>query len=1313
MSDVSEEPRNGRIVTFYSYKGGTGRTMALANVAWILAANGHRVLVADWDLESPGLHRFLYPFVERVVRDTQGIIDLIRDYERAAARSGDEERVKHIAEHARIQRYAFSLKWEFPGDGTLAFLSPGKQDRNYMATLSALDWDTFYGTLKGGQFLDAIREDMRRHYDYVLIDSRTGLGDIADICTVHLPDILVDCFALSTQNIEGAVQTARSVAGQHRGRSIRILPVPMRVDLAEKEKVENGRAFAIRHFAGLPAGMSDAQRKSYWASVEVPYQPFYAFEEMLAVFGDEPGAPASLLSSFERLAGYITDGAVTRLPPMDEDLRNRTKQLFVRRPPLESNQITVEFLPEDQVWAEWITSVLSEGGFAVTEQRLEKPIAANIGMLTPPRTLTVVSAAYVARHGSLRDTRPDFASRSRQSLAVYVTATQSLTEFPVAASTFLAGVPAAEAVDRVRKLTGLPPAPHGDRIPGTRYPGTEPKIRRMQARNERFTGREDDLRKLREQLRAYGTAASPLIALHGLGGVGKTQLALEYVHRFGSDYDLVYWLECGQPQFIDTQLGDLGGQMERAFGLSAPTSATVEERARLALDVLNQGDPAIRWLLIFDNAEDIKQVLPFVPKGSGHVLITTQEGGWRDHAHLFAVDLFTREESVSHLLQFAPTLTKEEAGKVAEAVADLPLAVAAAAAWLGSTNYRVSRYLDELEREAPKRLSLSELADYPRSITAAWDPSLNLLEERSPAAMRLLQLCSVMAPSIALDLIYSPSVARVLVPFDAELSSEPMIMGKVVQQISKLALLKLDPNADQVQVHRLVQAVVRARMSPKDLASAREEVHQILVASRPREEVDDPASWNRFRMLWPHLEPSDVASSTEEPVRQLIIDRVRYLHVFSDLERARDEALDAERRWEEMLTAEPPFSPAIQKSLRRQLLRLRFHLGNTLLLLSQFKEARDLEEGVLAAQTALLGPDHPHTLMTAGALAGVLRAQGHYREALAMDTRTYPAWTELYGYDHHRTLVAANNLAVSHRLTGDMAAALRLDVDTLNRLRAALGHEHPSTLLTARNVARDLLEAGEYAEAVARIKEVRKSCQEAFGASSLATLDAQVLLGVALRGAGHPVEAEPEFLGALSLLTRRFGEAHNDTLACRLSHSTNLLSLDRYADAEEGIRDVLAAYEERRGPAHPHSLVCRVNLASALRLGSQQTQAMETIGPALAGLESTLGMQHPYTLAAAMVRGSLFADQGNLDQAERMEARTVQALATTLGPSHPDTLRCQANLLLTQQQRGEDTAAMRDMVIAQLAELIGVNHPNIGTLRGGRRLMRALDPQPF
>ena len=147
----TDEGRNGHVVTFYSYKGGTGRTMALANVAWILAANGRRVLVADWDLESPGLHRFFHPFLaESAVRDASGIIDLIRDYEWSAARATSPDRVDQlISEHARVQLHALSLNWAFPDGGNLDFLSPGRQNRDYAVTLGALDWDNFYAERKG------------------------------------------------------------------------------------------------------------------------------------------------------------------------------------------------------------------------------------------------------------------------------------------------------------------------------------------------------------------------------------------------------------------------------------------------------------------------------------------------------------------------------------------------------------------------------------------------------------------------------------------------------------------------------------------------------------------------------------------------------------------------------------------------------------------------------------------------------------------------------------------------------------------------------------------------------------------------------------------------------------------------------------------------------------------------------------------------------------------------------------------------------------------------------------------------------------
>src|SRR5688572_7237328 len=134
----------GRIITFYSYKGGTGRTMALANVAWILASNGHRVLVLDWDLESPGLHRYFRPFlpVDPDLRTSDGIIDLIRRYGDAVTReatypSGDD----WFTRLAQIQEVAQSLKWTFPGQGTIDFVPPGRQSKSYSEVVSTFDWD--------------------------------------------------------------------------------------------------------------------------------------------------------------------------------------------------------------------------------------------------------------------------------------------------------------------------------------------------------------------------------------------------------------------------------------------------------------------------------------------------------------------------------------------------------------------------------------------------------------------------------------------------------------------------------------------------------------------------------------------------------------------------------------------------------------------------------------------------------------------------------------------------------------------------------------------------------------------------------------------------------------------------------------------------------------------------------------------------------------------------------------------------------------------------------------------------------------------
>jgi MinD-like ATPase involved in chromosome partitioning or flagellar assembly len=290
---------DGKIVTFYSYKGGTGRTMALANVAWILASSGHKVLVVDWDLESPGLHRYFQPFIDPAkVTATSGVIEMIRDY--AFAVTSEEVRPAdwHLR-YAQIMKHAISVNWQdFAPGGELDFVSAGRQNRDYYSAVAQVDWDNFYERLGGGQFFNALRADMKENYDYTLIDSRTGLSDIADICTVHLPDILVDCFTLNNQSIDGASNVARVIDQRYHDRNIRILPVPMRIEEGEKDKLDLGRRLARRRFDQFPRDMTQEQSDAYWGSVEIPYRPYYAFEELLATFGESPGSPLTLLASY-------------------------------------------------------------------------------------------------------------------------------------------------------------------------------------------------------------------------------------------------------------------------------------------------------------------------------------------------------------------------------------------------------------------------------------------------------------------------------------------------------------------------------------------------------------------------------------------------------------------------------------------------------------------------------------------------------------------------------------------------------------------------------------------------------------------------------------------------------------------------------------------------------------------------------------------------------------------------------------------------------------------------------------------------------
>jgi len=538
----------------------------------------------------------------------------------------------------------------------------------------------------------------------------------------------------------------------------------------------------------------------------------------------------------------------------------------------------------------------------------------------------------------------------------------------------------------------------------------------------------------------------------------------------------------------------------------------VAEAAEAALEELRR-DTTPDWLLIFDNADNPKELEPYLPTGSGHVIITSRNQAWSHSAEPLEVDVFTGDESVAHLMHHVPELDPADANRVADALGHLPLAVEQAAAWLQETGMPAYTYVEQLATQSTRILSLNQPTDYPMPVVATWNLSFEQLKERSPAAVRLLQILAFCSPGpISMNLLYSDEMNESLLPYDETLS-EKLMLGRVIRDISRFALIKVDQGTNSLQIHRLVQAVIRSQMTEEEQIEARHEVHKILVAARPRQgETDDPANWSTYDIIWPHLGPSNAEECTDPRTRQLLIDWVRYQWKHGEFDAALGLANRLHGLWAHELGPD-----------HQQTLHLQTQMANVLRSQGRFAEARDLDTYVLERQREVLGADHPYSLMTAGGLAADLRALGYFQEALASDRETYESFREQFGADTERALAAAHNLASSLRLVGDYFAARHLDQETLDRQRRALPPNHPNTLLSAASLALDMRAAGAFRESVDLLRVTWEQYRAVLGDEMPETLRTAVSLAVSLRKAGEQAEAMNLAQDTYERYLRRYG----------------------------------------------------------------------------------------------------------------------------------------------------------------------------------------------
>ncbi|MEV1285604.1 FxSxx-COOH system tetratricopeptide repeat protein [Micromonospora sp. NPDC049679] len=1303
MAEESAAP--GRIITFYSYKGGTGRTMALANTAWIIASNGLRVLVIDWDLESPGLHRYLHPFLlDKRLQYSPGVIDMIRDFAAATMdRGADPEDRSWFEHHADVQQYAVAVEWPFADGGRIDFLPAGRQVPSYSTAVSTFDWPSFYENIGGGVFLNALRENARSNYDYVLIDSRTGLSDIAGICTVRMPDVVVDCFTMSTQSIDGAVAVAKSIRNQRPG--VRIFPVPMKVEDGEQVKLEAGRDHARAAFAQFLTGLGPVAADTYWGNVEIPYKPFYAYEEILAPFGDRSRQENTLLAAFERLTGVLTDAVATELrPPFEESERRRWLLEFERPRRAMPAEVVISYASIDRMWAEWIAAELADTNLtAVLQevdvssehaavQELDRRLAGS------SRALVLLSQEYVkadnAAHTWKTIAARDAAGSHPFLVALRLDGVRLVGPFAERMPVDLGNLSEERAREALLTVLDHPvhvgdggssePDPHR---PRPRFPATLPPYWNVPQRNVVFTGRARALEALRDRLAGSVTAVVHQ-TLYGLGGVGKTQIALEYAHRFAANYDIVWWISAEQVSLVRSSLAEL------ATALHLPAGDSVRERVDAVLDALRRGVPSHRWLLILDNADDPDELRDLLPQGSGHVLITSRNQAWARRVAAVEVGVFHRDESIAYLCRRVRGLSEADAGLVADSLGDLPLAVEQAAAWLAATAMPVDRYLELLRTQLSRVLEENLPPGYPSSATATWLLSLHRLREDTPAAARLLELCALLGPEpIPTWLLSSPRFVEQLLPFDDKLR-DPMRHGRLIREIGRYALASIDSGRSSIQMHRLVQQVIRDEMTTEGRRTNRETVHTILAAANPGD-TDDPTKWRTYAELRPHMGPCRAMESVDPEMRQLVSDMVRFLWKIADYTGCQELSELAIDSWAEQFGPDDPTT-----------LMVRYNVGNSFRSEARFDEAFETNRDVVDRLTRTVGATDAYALVAAGGLAADYRALGNYRAARELDEQTLTRWREAYGEDHPRTLMAANNLALSLRFVGEFEPATMIDEENYNRRRRVLGDRHPYTLFSASNYGRDLRDAGDFRGSHRLLDETVRVYREVLGEDNPETLRAAKNLAVTLRKLGEFEQARALNADTLARYDKLHGPMHPDTLACELNLACDDSALGDDVTARRHAEDVYGRYRQVLGETHPFTLACANNLAIFMRkVGDHEPArgvAQETVGR----LRRMLGERHPYTLAAVVNLANDIHAVGDHGGARQLDEVNFAQMREVRGEDHPDTLAAGSNLSISLGDDGDPAAAaeLKEQMVERTRRALGDAHPNTVAVIEERRL---------
>ncbi|KAJ7728980.1 hypothetical protein B0H14DRAFT_3621656 [Mycena olivaceomarginata] len=814
-----------------------------------------------------------------------------------------------------------------------------------------------------------------------------------------------------------------------------------------------------------------------------------------------------------------------------------------------------------------------------------------------------------------------------------------------------------------------------------------------------FQGRQDILEKMAKYF-STDPGQRHTYVLYGLGGSGKTQIALKFLdmmNRYQTPrFTKQFFINASSIQTLDTAFTNIA--------ISQGMEKTSEDGSLWLISHVEE------WMLLFDNADDPNiNLFPFFPKCThGNIIITSRNPELAGHGpqsyskvgdmdETNAIDLLllraVKEKNIE---------TTQQASEIVKELSCLPLAVIQAGAYISKFNC-LPRYISIYRKNCAKILewrATQSHDDYELTVYTTWQISFKQL---SKVAARFLQLCSLLHHNNIPEAIFEQAAewktndtgqeAQILQAARGFLQNflsasgtwDQQCLMDIVAEIQGYSLIDRDDIRDTLSIHPLVRSWCQDTLIDEPIA--RECMTDIIGMSI---RLTGDAYLGRIGLM------SHIDSLIPDLATIKSMFHTEYACIYFDSGRVKEaEHLDAMvlEKWKQLLGADHPDT-----------LQAMANLAATYGQLGRYKEAEPLDGTVLEKQKQLLGADHPDTLCAMANLAVTYYQLGRYKEAEPLESTVLEKRKQLLGADHPDTLQAMENLAATYRQLERYKEAEPLESTVLEKRKQLLGADHPNTLWAMASLAATYHQLGRYKEAEPLEGTVLEKQRQLLGADHPNTLRAMANLAATYHQLGRYKEAEPLEVTVLEKQKQLLGANHPDTLRGMGNLAATYRQLERYKEAEPLESTVLERLKQLLGADHPNTLWAMASLAATYHQLGRYKEAEPLEGTVLEKQRQLLGADHPDTLRAMENLAATYRQLGRYKEAEELNSTVLEKRKQLLGADHPDTLWAMANLAATYHQLGryKEAEPLESTVLEKQKQLLGADHPD--TLRAMENL---------